>query len=246
MKRESRPVAYSHEHGNESLPYLKDMVSDTPDPKKSKIMAYLKTHCPIACSAVIPDEIDPQKIIGAGDLFSDGTYLWNDVFANYVDRYNIPVPKEFRQHILDNFDNRMNRHTLFRLIDSVEIWNNPYLGYIFYVCICKNGVIRYQNSEDCADGAVMYIKPEDAQYIIDPIMTEIFCYDADEHGKAIIDGYHWRIAFYRDSELVDVIEGWPDEDPWRYGEVKSIIEFAERYISKDLGSQLMEWGRTGE
>ena len=241
MKREESPVAYSYEHGNESLPYLKNLVSDTPDPEKNKIMAYLKTHCLAACSAVIPDEINPSKVIGTGDLFCDGTYFWNDVFANYVDRYNIPVPKEFRQHILDNFDNRMERHTLLSLIDSVEIRNNPYLGYIYGARIYGNGVIEYQSTEDCPDGAVMYIKPEDAQYIIDPIMTELFCYDADEHGEASIDGYHWKITFYRGSEIVEVIEGGPNEDLWRYKEAKRIIEFAERSISKDLGSQLMDY-----
>ncbi len=29
------------------------------------------------------------------------------------------------------------------------------------------------------------------------------------------------------------------EDPWRYGEIKGIAEFAERYIPKNLGSKYM-------
>ncbi len=241
MKRESRRVAYSYEHGDESLPYLKDLVSDTPDPEKNRIMAYLKTYCNVACSAVIQDEINPEKMIGTGDMFYDGTYFWDEVFANYVDRYNIPVPKEFRQHILENFDNRMKRHALLQLIDSVEIQNNPYLGHRYDARIYRNGVIKYQNIEDCADGTVMYIKPEDAQYIINPIMAEIFCYDADNHGVTIIDGYHWKIIFYKGSEIADKIEGRTNEDPWRYEEVKRIIEFTERYISKDMGSRYMDF-----
>ena len=241
MLRENKSVKYSYETGDESLPHLKDMVSDEEDPEKSKIVAYLQTHCIVACPGIIHDEINPDRVIGYGNLFSDGTYFWDDVFCNYVKQYNIPVPDEFRQHILKNYNARMKRHTLLWLVDSVEIHNNPYLGYRYNVRIYKNGVIRYENIEDCKDGAMLYIKPEDAEYIIDPITTELFCYDADAHGLSIIDGYHWKIIFYKKDEVVDEVEGWPGEDPWRYGEIKGIVEFAERYIPKDLGSKYMNY-----
>lgn len=87
----------------------------------------------------------------------------------------------------------------------------------------------------------MYIKPEDTSYIIDPITTELFCYDSDNHGGPIIDGYHWKIVFYIGDEIVKEVEGWPREDKWRYGEIKRIIEFAERYVPKDLGSKYMNY-----
>lgn len=240
MKREAKQVAYSFEHGDTSLPHLCDMISDTPDPEKSKIMAYLKTHCYLACPGILYDEIDPEQVIGSGNVFTDGIYIWNDAFINYVSKYNIPVPEAFRNHILCNYAARMKRHTLLRLIDCVEIQNNPYQGHWFKVRIHKNGVIHYQNSTDCTDGALLYIQPEDAQYIIDPIMTELFCYDADNHGTPMIDGYHWKLRFYKNSELYDEIEGWPNEDPWRYQEIKRIIAFAERFIPKRLGSDIIE------
>lgn len=242
MKRDNKQVAYSYEHGNESLPHLKDMISETPDPEKSRIMNYLKTNCTLACPGIIRDEINPENTIGAGHIFSDGTYFWNDEFYNYVDRYNIPVPEEFRAHILENYESRMKRHTLLGLVDSVEIQNNPYLGYKYDVRIEKNGVIRYKNNIDCTEGAVLYIKPEDAQYIIEPIMAELFCYDTDEHGTAMIDGYHWKLIFYKKGEVIDEIEGWPNEDCWRYDQIKDIVEFAERFIPKDLGFGQMNHG----
>lgn len=172
MKREYRSAAYSYEHGDESLPHLKDLVSETPDPMKNRIMSYLRTHCVLACPGVLPDEINPEKTIGYGHIFSDGIYFWNDEFCNYVDRYNIPVPAEFRTHILENYKARMGRHKLLTLVDRAELQNNPYWGYRYDVRIDRSGVIRYQNNTDCTDGAVLYIKPEEAQYIIDPIMTE--------------------------------------------------------------------------
>ena len=195
MKRENKQVLYSFESGEDSLPHLKDLVSEVEDPEKSRILSYLRLHCILACPGIIRDEINPEKTIGCGNIFSDGTYFWNDAFTNYADRYNIPVPDEFREHLLQNFTARTKRHMLLRLVDSIEIRNNPYLGYRYNVRIYKNGVIKYENIEDCKDGAVMYIKPEDAEYIIDSITTELFCYDADNHGKAMIDGYHWKIIF---------------------------------------------------
>ena len=61
MKREIWQVNYSYEHGDETLPRLADLVSQTPDPEKRKIMAYLKTHCILTCPGVIYDEITPGK-----------------------------------------------------------------------------------------------------------------------------------------------------------------------------------------
>ena len=241
MKRERLPVIYSYEHGDESLPHLRDLVSDTPDPMKGKILGYLRTHCIWACPGIIMDEINPEFTIGSGNTYSDGTYFWNDEFINYVDRYNIPVPEIFRNHILENFDQRMKRHALLNLIDRVEIHNNPHLDYMWSASIEKSGMIRYQNNTDCQDGVFLTINSEDADWIVHPIMEELFCYDADDHGEAIFDGYHWEILFFRKDELMDKIEGWPHEDKWRYRRFKDIVEFTERYIKNDLGSGYMNF-----
>lgn len=241
MKRENRSIAYSFEHGDESLPHIRDLVSDIPDPEKSRIVSYLKTHCVVACAGIIRDQVNPGQVIGYGNIFSDGTYFWNDEFCNYVDKYNIPVPKEFRDHILENDTARMKRHEQLELVDSVEIQNNPCLGYRYHTRIYQNGLIRYRNAEDCADGAVMYIKPGDARYIIHPMMEELFCYDADEHGTAGIDGYHWKIIFYEKDKAVEEIEGWPGENRWRYDEVRKIIEFAEQFVGREMGSAEMNF-----
>lgn len=235
MKRDSKEVAYAFEYGDETLPHIKDLISEKPDPEKEKILTYLKTHCIIACAGIFSDEIDPEKVIGYGNVFSDGTYIWNDVFYNYVDRYNIPVPKEFREHLLNNFEPRMKRHEMLGLVDSVEIQNNPYLGFRYIMRIYRNGVIKYQNNTDCPDETVLYIKPEDADYIIDSIMTELFCYDADGHGTAMVDGYHWKLVFYEKDKIVEEIEGWPGEDCWRYGEMERVMGFVERCVGRDMG-----------
>ena len=241
MKRDRKSIAYSYEHGNESLLHLKDMVSEVEDPEKNKIMSYLRTHCIVASPGVIRDEISPDEIIGCGNIYSDGVYYWDDAFFNYVERYNIPVPEEFRDHIMANYEARNTRHLLLNSVDQVMIRNNPYLGYTYEVAINRNGIIKYRNNTECKDGKLFNIKPDDAAYIIDPIMSEFFCYDVDNHGEALIDGYHWKLAFYKKDKLIEKTDGWPNEDLWRYREIKSIIRFAERFISENLGADLMNY-----
>lgn len=65
-------------------------------------------------------------------------------------------------------------------------------------------------------------------------MTELFCYDADGHGMAMVDGYHWKLVFYEKDEIVEEIEGWPGEDSWRYGEMERVMRFVERCARSDM------------
>ena len=238
MKRQSKQVCYSYEHGDQSLPKLEDLVSDIADPEKSLIISYLNTHCILACSGIRYDEITPGKVIGAGNVFSDGTYIWDDALINYVERYNIPLPKEFREHILQNYLVRTKRHTLLRLVDKLEIENNPYLGYKFRAIIFRHGVVQYWNNIENKK-CITTIKSDDAAYIIGPIMTEIFCYDSDSHGKPAVDGYHWKLTFYKKDIVIDTVEGWPNEDGWRYNEFKNCLELVERFIPFDMGYKYM-------
>lgn len=239
MKRQNNRVAYSYEHGDKSLPHIKDLVSDVPDVEKKKIMEYLRTNCVMTCPGIVHDEINPEKVIGCGNTYYDGTYFWNDVFFNYVDRYNIPVPKDFREHILRNYSARKKRHMQLQIVNRIIIQNNPYLGYKFTCEIDKKGIVKYRNNMDCPDGIVTNILPEDAEYIINPIMTDLFCYDSDDHGAPIIDGHHWKITFYRYNKVMEEKEGWEGEDEWRYDKFKRVVEFIERYIPKSLGSEYM-------
>lgn len=92
MYRKLLKVRYSYEHGSKKLPPIKELVSATPDSEKELILLYLKTNCIAGCPGIFYDEIQPGNVIGCGHLFSDGTYLWDDIFTNYVEQYNIPVP----------------------------------------------------------------------------------------------------------------------------------------------------------
>ncbi len=93
----------------------------------------------------------------------------------------------------------------------------------------------------CTDGTFMFIKPDDARYTIDPVMSQLFCYDEPEYGQPVIDGYHWEIEFHSKKGLLETFEGWPGENNWRRDQFIGIVRFAERYIPQNLGGELMNW-----
>jgi hypothetical protein len=229
-------VVYSREHGDSTLPKLADMVSKTPDPYKDLILDYLGEHCIAGCPGVRHDAVNPNEVIGSGHLYSDDKYFWDDCFANYVRKYNIPVPSEFRSHILENYKVRKLRHARHRLIKSVRITNNPCFGYRYVVSIDQNGTVLYSNSQNGSEETRFTIVPEDADYIVHPITESMFCYGDEPNGEPIIGGYHWEIEFYNAKGLAYKMEGWPGEPKWRYEEFRNLVAFLERELGKELGS----------
>lgn len=232
-------VNYSCECGNKNLPCLKELAGDRPDIHKEIILEYLKENCFCACGGIVQDIISPDKTIGYGHCFCDDRFIWDDCFIHYVERYNIPVPEEFRTYILDNYERRKCRHFQLKLIDCVKVRNNPYLGYQYEVSIKKSGLIHYKNNCDCLEGAMKMIKSQDGDWIIHEIMKQLFCYDVKERGKRKIDGYFWEVCFFRDGTCCYQTEGMSGEPDWRYEHMKQNIEFIERCIQKDMGSAYM-------
>lgn len=178
-------------------------------------------------------------IIGYGNIYSDGLYYWTDVFINYVDKYNVPVPAEFRKRIMSNYESRRKRHMLLRMVNRLEIYNEAAYDKRYRVCIHRNGLIEYRDLFQSNDDILFRINKETAGHIINPAASELFCYDSDNHGKALIDGYHWKLTFMQNERIIDIIEGTNGEDNRRYNQIKSVIEFAERFIPYDLGSAYM-------
>lgn len=229
-------VVYSQEYGDPTLSKLADMVSDTTDPHKDIILEYLSEHCIAGCPGIVYDVVNPDKTIGCGHIYSDDKYFWDDCFTNYVRKYNIPVPSEFRTHILENYKERKTRHAKHRLLKSIRIANNPYLGCRYTICINQNGSVQYANNLEDTSETVFMISPKDADYIVHPITESFFCYGEGPSGQPIVDGYHWEIEFYNAKGLVHKIEGWPGEPEWRYEAFRNLVTFVERQTGKDLGS----------
>lgn len=232
-------VVFSQEYGDPNLPKLADMVSDTPDPQKKIILDYLREHCVGFCPGIHYDVIKPKEVIGCGRIYTDDKYYWKDYFANYVEKYNIPIPEEFRTHILENYKSRKMRHTKHRLLKSIRIINQPYPGYRYTIYIHQNGHVTYGNNLDGTSEVSFTISAEDADYIVHPITESMFCYDGASTGSPIIDGYHWTIEYLSEKGCVHKSEGWPGEPEWRYKGARDLFEFIERQTGKDIGSKYM-------
>ena len=103
-------VCYCFECGNENLPHLADLISETEDEYKSLILAYLRENC-IACSTSSSkrDIINNEKTAGCGDLYCDDKYIWDDNLIYYIREYNIKLPDEFRRYILENYVERKKK-----------------------------------------------------------------------------------------------------------------------------------------
>ena len=128
---------------------------------------------------------------------------------------------------------------LLRMVNRLEIYNEAAYDKRYRVCIHRNGLIEYRDLFQSNDDILFRIKKETAGHIINPAASELFCYDSDNHGKALIDGYHWKLTFMQNERIIDIIKGTNGEDNRRYNQIKSVIEFAKRFIPYDLGSAYM-------
>lgn len=233
-------IAFSAEYGDKTLPSLKELSTDIPDENKSIILDYLKTNLILACPGIEHDILDENCIVGRGDQYTDGKHIWPDYLSTYIKKYNIPIPPAFREYILSHYKERKNRHLLFRCTDHVKIKNEPRYDRRFEAQIFRSGNVIYKNHINYPGFTRILISSDDAGYIINPIMEQLFCYDENDHGSPMIDNYHWKIEFYTKKGLSHKTEGWPGENTWRRQEFAMILKFAERYISQSLGSEYME------
>lgn len=86
----------SMKHHFESKPYL----------GKEKIILYLKNKGKLTMvrMEMAKDRLTGEQIKGMRDLglFTDGEYSWWNDLAYYVEKYNLRLPKEFEEHVLNS------------------------------------------------------------------------------------------------------------------------------------------------
>lgn len=76
--------------------------------EKEKIIDYLKNgHVHMVTASLVKDvftgkQTDIEKI-----FMDDGSYSWCSSIIYYVDKYNLKLPKEFEEHILNSYDKIM-------------------------------------------------------------------------------------------------------------------------------------------
>ena len=237
-----KDVHFCKEYGSESLPSIKELVSDTPDPAKDIILSYLRTNLILASPGIVKDLFNTNETIGSGDIFSDGKYAWSDFLSSYVEKYNIVLPIEFRNHILKNHKIRARKHIELNLVNKVII-HFSYFNKMYKCEILKTGQIKYiSNFNILFETCETSIASQEAEWIIRQILCPLYCYDNNfKRNVYILDGYSWFVEFYRDEKLMHTSSGKSCDSKWRKEAYKSIIEYIERITQLNLGSEFMQF-----
>lgn len=90
------------EFGDENYPSITEFFSENKYDGQDEILAYLKNGKVGAVSmGNVYDIVTNEKIAHEKLLMSDGRYSWNSIICYYVEKYNLRLPKEFEQYVLD-------------------------------------------------------------------------------------------------------------------------------------------------
>lgn len=96
-------IHYDEFGTNMGFPSMTDFFHPTPYENMDKIIEYLEQGNPTYVRGELPKDVFtgeriPCEYIG----MTDGVYSWNSVLPYYVRKYNLKLPKEFENHVLDS------------------------------------------------------------------------------------------------------------------------------------------------
>lgn len=82
-------------------PSIKDLINK-PIKEKEKVIEYMK-KCRIeaASPAIVTDLIDSKNRITELYSMTDGKYAWRSDVIYYVEKYDMELPEDFIQHVLN-------------------------------------------------------------------------------------------------------------------------------------------------
>jgi hypothetical protein len=82
-------------------PSIKDLIHK-PIKEKEKVIKYMK-ECKITAVAParVTDLINPEMKISELCMMTDGKYEWRSDVIYYVEKYDMELPEEFIQHVLN-------------------------------------------------------------------------------------------------------------------------------------------------
>ncbi len=93
------------EYGAENGVSIKDCFQKSPYNGKDKIVSYLRHNgkATMVSVEVSRDLLTGERIPGEFSLtlFDDGEFSWWSDLAYHVEKYNLRLPKEFEEHVLN-------------------------------------------------------------------------------------------------------------------------------------------------
>lgn len=94
------------EYGSSNGTSMREHFANTPYYGKDKIVSYLKSK---GKQTMVRMEMAKDRLTGERikdmhslELFTDGEYSWWSDLAYHVEKYNLRLPKEFEEHVLNS------------------------------------------------------------------------------------------------------------------------------------------------
>jgi hypothetical protein len=82
---------------------MKDDFNSVPSPFVNKIIAYLNNgELVLASSASAIDIFSGERINQTNCILTDGEFSWSNSLGYYVKKYNLQIPKELENKILNS------------------------------------------------------------------------------------------------------------------------------------------------
>jgi len=82
---------------------MKDDFSPTPSPFSDKIISYLNNgELALASSSSAIDVFSGERINQTNCILTDGEYSWSNSLGYYIQKYNLQIPKELEDKILNS------------------------------------------------------------------------------------------------------------------------------------------------
>lgn len=89
------------ENNGPDFPALCSLIGK-PMKEKTRVLHYMKTAPVISAAAAAMRDVLTEEFTGRELLVhSDGEYLWRSDATYYVEKYDMELPQEFIQHILE-------------------------------------------------------------------------------------------------------------------------------------------------
>lgn len=93
------------EYGSDNGVSMRDRFQEKPYPGQDKIVSYLRHNGTATAAQAGPsrDRFTGERIPGERGIvfFDDGEYTWLSDLAYHVEKYNLRLPKEFEEHVLN-------------------------------------------------------------------------------------------------------------------------------------------------
>lgn len=85
------------------LPKMADSLSPSPIENKDTIVKYLRNGeiVSMCTGTTIKDVLSGETVNCSDNGRSDGKYRWGEALAYYVEKYDLMLPEDFVQHIME-------------------------------------------------------------------------------------------------------------------------------------------------